>query len=373
MSTIAPLGQLKPMGTTNIQGRNVPTAQAMLTRAHRDATDRGLILVGMDSTLVLPPAPPNMLVIVKVTLFFRFYTDTEHKGPLLKWEALGDADTQTGGRVSGRLVALAETRGTSRALSLALNLDQEALESGVSQAPQQGQFQPQQQQFQQPGAAPQYQQAPQGGGQGGWDGMFKWGKHSGKHVSDPSISMDDLMWNYNNLTLQDRQTPDMVKRNVVMAEIQRRQGGGGAAPMAQPQQYQQAAPQYAQPPQAMPMGAPPPMPGFAPQPLPQPQGAPVFNQQQPMAGMPMGAPPPMPMGQPMGQPGMPAPGMPVPGMALDPATVARITGTAAQKGMAIPQLNQYVMTTFGVGDVGLLQPAQAQQLEAVLASMQNVA
>jgi hypothetical protein len=31
------------------------------------------------------------------------------------------------------------------------------------------------------------------------------------------------------------------------------------------------------------------------------------------------------------------------------------------------------MTTFGVGDVGLLQPAQAQQLEAVLASMQNVA
>lgn len=329
------LGQLGSLATTNIQGRQVPTAQALVNRCHREATDRGLILCGTEVNLqCIPSAQNNQLAIVHAKLSFRLMTDRENTGPVFVYEALGDADATTGGRVNGRIVALAETRAISRAAGLALNVDQEMLETtGAAPAPTMNYVPP---------AAPGVNPAPQASGTD-WMGPIPLGHNKGKMLNDPSVSINDLQWMANNLKLIDKVTPDTYKRNGCLQEIARRQGG--AAPIA-----------VAAPVQLAPVPA-----SFSPQPLPLPTGAPAFPQN-PSAPVVAGS---------AAAAGTTSEGQaggiaPLPNQTVEPATVNRLVNLAMQRGLSVAQFQAYVKQNFHVEDAGLLSAAGVAQLEAVL-------
>lgn len=368
---LAALNAVKPFATSPVSGKQLPTADALLNRAHRDAMDRGFAFCGSKSEVVQAPHPGNgNLAIVKAIVFMKALYDPGQ--PIYSFEGLGDADPATGARVNGRILVLAETRAYNRAFGRALNSDEENAATNAAAVPQL------------PGAPPMAvpgmpQMPPQmaasqpGVYQGFPGGMIKFGKHANKHITDPSISIPDLQW-FTTLTMQDRVTPDVAKRNDALAEIARRTGGGGApqpvmAAPAMPMAAPMAAPMPGAAPMAypgapgMPMAAPvpgmappPPMPaGFAPAPLPAAPGVGV---------LPPGIPAPAPMAPvPMTPQAQPAPVAAV----ADPNQLSRIAQLAAAKGYPWPNLVAHVTQTFGVADPSQLQPAQLQQLEAQFA------
>jgi hypothetical protein len=328
------LGQLGQMAMNNIQGRTVPTNQAIVNRCHREATDRGYVLSGCEVRLECAPSVQNnQTAIVHVRLAFRYLSDTNAQGPVFVYEALGDADASTGGRVNGRYVALAETRAITRAAGLALNIDQEVLESNPTQAAPATYAPPM------AGAAP----APAGGDL--WMGPIPFGNNKGKMLNDPTVAVSDLQWMSNNLKLIDKVTPDTFKRNGCLAEIARRQGGAVATVPAQGV--------------AQPLA---PMPAFAPQPLPAPTGLPAF----PAPGNP-NTPASEPVPALAGTPTEGLPGLhPLPGQTVDPLTVNRLVNLALQRGLTVTQFQGYVQEHFGVADAGLLSPDKAESLEVAL-------
>lgn len=356
------VGQCKAMAFNDFSGKKVPTADALLNRAHRDAQDRGWAFVGQDSELVVVPQPPQMFAVVRVTVHFKSLYEAGQ--PVYKFSALGDADTTTGTNVKGRILALAETRARTRALGSALNSDEENADANAG-APAQAYAQPLPPGYVPPAAYPGAPTQP-GVYQGFTNGMIPFGKHKGKHLTDPSIPLADIQW-FCNLTTQDKVTPDQAKRNDAMAEVQRRMGAGApvAAPVyAAPAAYAPApvAPVYASQPQpgyppapmAAPIAAPPPpIPAaFAPAPLPPAPGVGVFP---PGLPAPVAAAPVALVPQPVAPVAAP--------VVNDPNQLGRIAQRAAAKGYPWPQLVSYVATTYGVADPAQLQPAQLQQLE----------
>lgn len=67
---------------------------------------------------------------------------------------------------------------------------------------------------------------PAGGNAGGWNGMLWYGSCKGKHYSDPSVDVKSLQWGADNAKNRDG-SPNEAQREVLRAEIARRQGGGG--------------------------------------------------------------------------------------------------------------------------------------------------
>lgn len=348
---LAAFNAVKPMATSALNGKALPTADALLNRAHRDAQDRGFAIVGTKSEVVQAPHPSNAnLAIVKAIVYMKSLYEPNQ--PIYSFEGLGDADPATGARVNGRILVLAETRAYTRAFGRALNSDEE--NSAVNAAAG-------------PANLPQLPGAPMAGGmpaapmqasqpgvyQGFPNGQILFGKHKGKHLTDPSISLVDLQW-FTTLTMQDRTTPDVGKRNDAMAEMARRQGGAPAGAMPAPAGYpaQPAPAGYPAAPQMPGMAPPPPMPaGFAPAPLPPAPGVGV---------LPPGIPAPAPMA--------PVPMTPAAPVA-DPNQLARIAQLAAAKGFPWPNLVAHVQRpdVFGVADPAQLNATQLQQLEAMFA------
>lgn len=335
---LAAINAVKPMAGSNLQGKIVPSADALLNRAHRDAMDRGFVIVGSRSEILTSPVPPNMYAEVRVTVLMKSLYEAGQ--PIYEFAALGAADVVTGARVNGHILSLAETRARTRALGFALNTDEENAGTNATAAPQGAYAAPQAYGAPAglPAGAPMAPSQP-GVYQGFPNGIVPMGKHKGKHLTDPSITMADLQW-FTTLTQQDRVTPDLAKRNDALAEMQRR-GGGGGAPVA-PAAYAPV------PVAAAPAAYAPAPPGFAPAPLPPAPGAAAFPAA-PYAPVPMA----------------PAPVVPAPVAApvQDPNALGRIAQLAASKNYAWPQLVAYVAQTFGVPDPAQLQPAQLVQLE----------
>jgi hypothetical protein len=355
LNTLSPLGQLKQMAVSNLNGKAVPTADALLNRAHRDATDRGLVLVGLRSEVILAPTGPQSLCIVKVTVQMKSLYEAGQ--PIYEFEGLGDADSTTGGRVNGRLLALAETRARTRALGAALNADEEASHQSVpSAAAAVGAYNPSAGAFN-PGAAmaaaasvpqsaPVTASAP-GQYQGFQNGIIPFGKHKGKHLTDPSIALSDLSWMVNSLTMQDKVTPDAAKRADAQAEINRRTGGPvqSSAPAA-------FAPPAPSPAANAPVAFPSPAQSVAHMPAPAPSvpGTGVF---------PNALPTNVTITQVLPSAAAAAP---------DTATLVRLAQSAAMRGYDWPAFEKVIAQVFNAS-LNQLSPVQVQQVEQWLTSL----
>ena len=333
--TFALVGQLANLPTIGIQGRQHPSADGLVHRAHRDSTDRGFFLVGTNINLVQLPTPENnmtAIVIAKVIM------EDQH-GQRYEFEGLGDANPQNcSGQTGAAFPRMAETRAVSRALSVALNVSgavaEEMLEAGG--APQQAPatYQAPQQQYAPPaapGAAP-APAAPQGNVPA-WMYDMPGNKYpKGTKIYDPAVTVDDLQfWLNKGMFKKNQQTgqydiPDPERMAILQAEIARRQGG---APVVQ-------AP-----------GAP-------------MQPAPVYNQAPP--------PPPAP-GAPMQQAPayQPAPGAaPAGPWQATPSDIAELIKLGMQSNTNLPAIKQMCQATFGVAEPNQLDKASFNVLRAQL-------
>lgn len=326
---LKPLNGLEPTKAVPIGGgKQHPTADGLIDKAHRNATDRGFVFVGSTMELVARPGPENnMTAIVLATVSFR--SQYEPDWGVMTFTDMADANPTncTSPNTAAAYPRMAATRALGRALAQALNVAEALAEEMV----QNGGLVPGQ-----PVAAPAYAApaavAPAGGyaapaaAPGGVNfngqaylrangnaitGFTKDTK--GKQLTDPTIDVGSLQWMADKATLSDKVTVDAEFRNAALAEIQRRQGG--AVPMA----AAPAAPVATLPP--APVGAIPGVPAALP----------------PAPGMaPTTPPPPMPGA------------VPAPAAAWAPssADIQNLVNLGAPKGYDWPKLVQYTQTNF---------------------------
>lgn len=340
-----PLNQLTDVPITNIQGRPHPTADGLVGRAHRDSTDRGFVLVGVNVHLAMAPTPENnmtAIVIAKVTM-------EDEQGNKYEFEGLGDANPQNcSGQTGAAFPRMAETRAVSRALSVALNISgavaEELLENGgIPTAP--ATYQPQGQQYAPPpaapGAAPAAPSVP--ANVPAWMYDMPGNKFpKGTKVYDPSVQVNDIQyWLEKGLFKKNQQTgqydiPDHEKTAVFQAEIARRQGGAPMAHTPAPQQAPVYAPPAGQPPVYNQAPPPPPAPGA---PMAQ---APVYQ-------------PAMPPAAPQAGPWV-----------ATPADMAELIKLGMGVGVNLPAIKQMSQATFGNPEPLQLDKASFNVLRAQL-------
>lgn len=327
-----PLNQLTNVKLVAIQGKQHPTADGLVGRAHRDSTDRGFHLVGVKVHLAMAPTPENnMTAIVIATV-----TMEDEQGVRYEFEGLGDANPQNcSGQTGAAYPRMAETRAVSRALSLALNIPDAVAEEiaeggGVPAAP--ATYQQQYAPPAAPGAAP---AAPQGNIPQ-WKYTIAGNKYpKGTLITDPSVSLEDIVfWRNKGLHQKNQQTgaydvPDPERVAIYDAEIARRQGGAPVVP--------QQAPVYAPP-----AGAPP-----------------VYNQAPPPPPVP-GAPvaPQAPVYQPAAPQGSP--------WQASPTDMAELIKLGMASGVNLPAIKQMSQTTFGNPEPLQLDKASFNVLRAQL-------
>ncbi len=139
-ASLAAIGALDDLKFQNIGGKRHPTEDSLVDRSHRNSTDRGLVLIGGDSTLLQMPSPTNgERAIVK---YVAKYADPN--GNILSFSGHGAADpTNCSAMVAKHLVEMAETRARARAQAVAMNIKEavaeEMAEGGGVAAPQQAQ------------------------------------------------------------------------------------------------------------------------------------------------------------------------------------------------------------------------------------------
>lgn len=246
-----PLDELEPIKFIPIGKKNHPTADGLVDHAHRNSTDRGYYIVGSDMDVVVAPtADNNYHCIVKASVDVK----CSESGDTHRYTDIGDANPKncTSENTAAAYPRMAATRALGRALAQAFNiteaLAEEMLESGAAAPAQQSR--PAQQ-----GSAPAQQAAGNAAGgrpQGmpashpqGWNGDVYWGSdHDGTKfkdyrpklkIWDPAIDDGSLSWARDNLfpmKLRDKVTDDPNAYAMIEFEINRRAGGGDAAPAA---------------------------------------------------------------------------------------------------------------------------------------------
>ena len=218
------LDQCEDLKFQNIGNRPHPKADSVINRAHRDAADRGLYLVGSRCRVDQYPNDSNKNM-AGVWVEATFHSIIEDG--VFVFEGCADADPSntTQGSTANALVRMAHTRALGRALSLALNID-EALAEEIAEG----------------------STAAAGGNSGGGssnsggvssntggkpDWMYKipMGRNKDKRIDDPTVDVSDLEWFIanNKLNKKNPQTnnydlPDPERIALFQAEIAKRKG-----------------------------------------------------------------------------------------------------------------------------------------------------
>jgi hypothetical protein len=260
---MAPQGELEPVKTVNISGKNHPTADGMIDRAHRHLTDREYYLVGTKLTVVDTPRQDNgFTTMVHATVFVR----EPHTGETHSYDDIGDANVgNCSGQTGQAAPRMASTRALSRALAQALNVAEavaEEIHNGGS-----GQHAIQNQANGNGGyaAAPAQQGAPANNPLAAqfpnakpWKFTIPGGGKKDLHVLDPAVTVEDLTyWMGRGFFSKNPQTsaydiPDPEKTAIYQAAIPLKGNGApaapqGGAPMQQAPNYgQQQQPQQQQ-------------------------------------------------------------------------------------------------------------------------------
>jgi hypothetical protein len=252
---LAPIGALEATKVVNIQGRPHPTADGLIDKAHRNAGDRGLYLVGLSSSLLVAPSPGHEICVVQARGKFRSLDDDT----ILEFSGIGDASPgNCSGHVAQHYIRMAETRAISRMLCFALNVSEVVAEE-LADGALQGSFQapnapsvpigaPQ-------GAAPSstgFVAPPAAPGVQPWRYTIPGGAKKNMHISDPGVLITDLEWWANKLGQVDasRLDPktgqpypvDEQRVQLFREEIMRRQQQNAGAPAAMPAAAPSAAP-----------------------------------------------------------------------------------------------------------------------------------
>jgi hypothetical protein len=207
----------------NISGRQHPKADSVINRAHRDATDRGLFIVGSTTRVEQVPHESNgNMAVVWVQATFRSVVE---QGEFV-FEGVADADPSntTAGSTANALVRMAHTRALGRALSLALNIDEamaeEIAENGGAPTQQSS-----------GGSAPAGNSTAGGGNIPSWKFTIPMGRNKDKRIDDPTVDVSDLQWfiDNNKLNMKNPQTqqydlPDQQRIDLFKNEIAKRSG-----------------------------------------------------------------------------------------------------------------------------------------------------
>ena len=216
------IDMLDDLQTTDIKGKSHPTADGLVSRAHRDSTDRGFYLVGTAMRVLMAPTPENnMTAIVHCQTKWGSVTPGPNGETEYTFEEIGDANADNcNAQIAPHFIRMAATRAQSRCISVALNISQAAAEELLEGGGHSGG------QTQQRSNS----SSSQGGGAangsakddlGGWNGNLWYGSDKGKHYTDPSISVKTLQWG------ADKTNNDKQKQ-ALLNEIARREGGGSA-------------------------------------------------------------------------------------------------------------------------------------------------
>lgn len=281
---MAPAGALESVKTINIGGKNHPSADGMIDRAHRGSGDREYYIVGNEMKIVGLPSPENnMTTFVWAKVLMR----ESHTGETHSYEEIGDANKDNcNGPVGLHTPRMASTRAMSRALAIALNIAdvvaEEIAAGGTGQQAVQQQYNQQSGGYQ---AAPQQNGAPpanaganplaaQFPGAKEWQFNIPGGQKKDLKVWDPQVTVEDLnYWLSRGFFTKDANghytVPNPEKTAIFHAAIALKQGGH-VGQVQQPVQQQQYAPQTQQQNQYQP-------PAYGQQP---PQGQPPLQPQQ---------------------------------------------------------------------------------------------
>lgn len=234
---LAGLDELGDPIMVDIQGKDHPSADGLIRRAHRNSDDRGFVFMGNTMTTLLLPTPEYEMCIVKAVVKFAY---EDEPGNILEFEEIADATPDNCGDMTGQaFVRMASTRALSRAMALALNVmgasaEEMAAGGGRKSKRSTGTMEASEDMPDKPLVAKNFPSAKE------WKFTIPGGDKKGLRIDDPQVEVEDLnYWRHeatnraNDETgfwMKDQKTGEYTKqdteRNKIFdAEIKRREGG----------------------------------------------------------------------------------------------------------------------------------------------------